>query len=94
MDTKAAYQKKMQAQLDEWNAKIAALQARADKKAAEGEIEVYRNLDHLKAKRDEMTAKLKELEAAGEGSWESLKTSVAAAAEKFKTKLDDLFARG
>jgi hypothetical protein len=94
MDTKAAYQKKMQAQLDEWNAKIDELQARADKKAAEGEIEVYRHLDHLKAKRDEVVAKMKGMESAGEGSWESLKASVSDAAEKFKVKLDDLFARG
>lgn len=93
MNGKTEYQKKMRAQLDQWNAKLDQLQARADQKAAEGKIEVYREIDHLRAKRDEMAGKLKELEEAGEGSWEGLKATISEAAEKFKYTLDDLFAR-
>ncbi len=93
MNARDEYQKKMEAQLREWNAKLDQLQARADRKAAEGKIEVYRQIDHLKGKRDELAAKVKELADAGEGSWEGLKATISETAEKFKYTLDDLFAR-
>jgi len=90
MDTKAAYQKKMEAQLEEWNAKIDELKARAKKAEAERQADAYRKIDHLEAKRNELQAQMKELEEAGEGAWEGLKDGINRAAEKVKEAFDHI----
>ena len=73
-DKRKAYEEKLDAQLEEWNAQIALLKARADKAKAEAKIEYYKTIEALQHKQDEARANLHELKTAGDEAWEDLKT--------------------
>ena len=82
-----AYEEKFDAQLQEWNAQIALLKAKADKAKAEAKIEYYKTIEALQHKHDMARVKLQELTAAGDGAWEDLKTSAEKAWVEVKTAL-------
>jgi predicted ATP-binding protein involved in virulence len=95
MDKRKAYEEKLAAQLEEWNAQVALFQAKADKATAEAKIEYYKITEALQRKQDEARTKLQELKDAGDDAWEDLKaggekawaeikTAFHAAASKFK----------
>ncbi len=52
-DKRKAYEEKLDAQLEEWNAQIALLKARADKAKAEAKIEYYKTIEALQHRHDE-----------------------------------------
>lgn len=79
MGMKEAYQKKRQAQLDEWSAEIAKLKARADKAQAESQIQYYKQIEELRKRQQEAQAKLDELRQAGEDAWEDLQAGIESA---------------
>ena len=85
MDEKAAYEKKVQAQLDEWNAEIKKLKAKADRAEAEAQIAYYQQIDELQDLQNNAANKLIELKKAGDNAWHDLKTGVEVA----KTSLED-----
>jgi len=68
-----AYVEKLKAQLDEWNADIDKLAAKAAQAEAEANIEYQNQLDDLRTKRDDVRDKLSAIQQAGEGAWEDLK---------------------
>jgi chromosome segregation ATPase len=68
-----AYLQKLKAKLDEWNAEIDLLAAKADQAEADAKIGYQQRLADLRAKRAEMEAKINDLQQAGEGAWEDLK---------------------
>jgi len=72
-DKRKAYEEKLDAQLDQWNAQIALLKAKADKVKAETKIEYYKTIDALQHQQDDVRTKLHELKTAGDEAWEDLK---------------------
>ena len=80
-----AYVQKLKAKLDEWNAEIDMLAAKADQAEADAKIEYYRRLEDLRAKRSELEGKIAELQQAGEGAWEDLKEGLENSWEILKT---------
>ena len=95
MGKRKAYEEKLAAQLEEWNAQLALFKAKADKATAEAKIEYYEITEALQHKHDEARTKLQELKAAGDEAWEDLKagaenawievkTAFHSAASKFK----------
>jgi len=68
-----AYVEKLKTQLDEWNADIDKLAAKAAQEKTEAKIEYQKQLDDLRAKRDDVRDKLSAMQQAGEGAWEDLK---------------------
>jgi hypothetical protein len=72
-DKRKAYEEKFAAQLKEWSAEIALLDAKADKAKAEAKIEYYKTIETLQGKQDTAKMKLQELRAAGDDAWEDLK---------------------
>jgi hypothetical protein len=52
-DKRKAYEEKLDAQLEAWNAQIALLRARADKAKAEAKSEYYKTIETLQHKQDE-----------------------------------------
>jgi len=68
-----AYVEKLKAQLDEWNADIDKLAAKANQAEAETKIEYQNQLDDLRTKRDDVRDKLSAIQQAGEGAREDLK---------------------
>jgi len=79
MNLKEAYEKKLQAQLDEWSAKIEVLKAKADKVKADARVDYSKQLEELRIKKNAANAKLAELKKAGDEAWEDLKTGVESA---------------
>lgn len=72
-DNRDACLRKLKAELDEWNAKIDLLAAKADQAGADAKIGYQQRLEDLRAKRAEVKGKIAELQQAGEGAWEDLK---------------------
>jgi hypothetical protein len=73
-DKRKAYEEKIDAQLEELNAQIALLKARADKAKAGAKIEYNKTIESLQRRQDEARAKLHELKTASDEAWEDLKT--------------------
>lgn len=72
-DKRDAYVQKLKARLDEWNAEIDRLAAKAGQAEAESRIEYENRLEEVRAKRKALEDRLAELQQAGEGAWEDLK---------------------
>ncbi|AFS53560.1 MULTISPECIES: hypothetical protein [Leptospirillum] len=87
MDAKELYRQKLDAQLKEWNAKVNLLAAKVENATADAKIRYARQLDEIKAKQTEIKEKLTELENAGSGAWESVKTKTDSVLEDLKTKI-------
>ena len=73
MDKRKAYEEGFDAQMKEWSAQIALLNAKADKAKADAKIEYYKAIESLQGKQDGAKLKLQELRAAGDDAWEDLK---------------------
>lgn len=95
MSTKEAYEKKLQAQLDEWSAEIDKLKAKANAAEADAQLEYQRKVDELRSMQETASTQLAELKAAGSDAWEemkdgidkawsSLESTLKSAASKFK----------
>lgn len=84
-DKRKAFEEKFDAQINELNAQIALLKAKADKAKAEAKIEYYKSIEGLQLKRDTARAKLHELRSAGDEAWDDLKTGAEKAWEDVKS---------
>ena len=84
MSTKELYKQKLQAQLDEWNAEIAKLKAKAAGESADVQIALHKQLDSLESHLADARTKLADLAASGDDAWESLKASVESAWDSVK----------
>ncbi len=84
-DKRKAYEERLEAQLQEWNAQIALLKAKAEKTKADAKIEYYSRLEVLQHNRDTAKVKLRELKAAGDEVWEELKIGAEKAWAEVKT---------
>ncbi|MBT8364561.1 MAG: hypothetical protein KJP23_07620 [Deltaproteobacteria bacterium] len=76
MKNKEDYVQKLHAKIDEWNADIDRLKAKADQVEADAKIEYQEQIQTLKSKRDEIETKISELSRSGEEAWEDLKAGV------------------
>lgn len=83
MSLKEAYEKKMQAQLDEWIAEIDTLKAKADKAEANAQIDYYKRVESLKKNESALRQKLSELKEASDDAWEDLKSGINDAWDSF-----------
>jgi hypothetical protein len=88
-DKRKAYEEKIDAQLEEWNAQIALLKARADKAKTGAKIEYYKTIEVLQRRQDEAGTKLHELKTSGDEAWEDLKTGAEKAWAEVKTAFHD-----
>ena len=83
-DKRKAYEDKLDAHFEEWNAKIALLKAKADKAKADAKIEYYNSIEALENKQEAAGTKLHELKTSGDEAWESLKTGAEKAWDEVK----------
>tara|TARA_R110000737_G_scaffold93541_2_gene126864 strand:+ start:412 stop:693 length:282 start_codon:yes stop_codon:yes gene_type:complete len=70
---KEAYQKKLQAQLDELGAEIDKLKAKADQAEADLQLEYYKQIEELRSMQETANSKLAELKYASDDAWDDLK---------------------
>jgi len=92
-----AYAQKLKAKMDEWNAEIDKLAAKADQAEADVKIEYQKQIEDLRAKRKDVEDKIAELQQAAESAWEDLKQGLENSWEILKasfTKAKTEFKRG
>ena len=71
-----AYVEKLKEQMDEWNAEIDKLQARADEAQTDARAAYLQHLAQLQSKRQVLKEKMTELHQAAESAWEDVKKGV------------------
>ena len=76
MSTRDEYVKKLQAKLEEWNADIDRLSAKAGEVKAELRHDYAEQLEALKAKQAVARQKFEELQKSGGNAWEDLKAGI------------------
>lgn len=79
METKQAYEAKVKAQLDQFNAQIEQMKAKAAEANADAAIEYNKAIEDLTSKRNTAQAKLDEIGKASEDAWEDLKVGFESA---------------
>lgn len=76
---KDAYQKKLQAQLDQWKAEIDKLQAKSREASADMQIKYQEQISELRVKRDKLETECDKIQAASVDAWKEFKTNADAA---------------
>ncbi|RLK50430.1 hypothetical protein DFR31_0326 [Alkalispirillum mobile] len=76
MSDKNEYVEKMKARLDEWNADISKLQAKARQAEADAKIRYEEQLRELRKQRDHAEEKLKEVQASSEEAWREMRAGM------------------
>lgn len=76
MSKKDAYVQKLHSKIDEWNADIDKLTAKANQAEADSKIEYHKQIETLKQKRQDIEKKVAEMRRSGEGAWDDLKTGI------------------
>jgi archaellum component FlaC len=93
MNKKEAYEQKIQAQVDEWNAEILKLKAQAAKARADMQISYNSQIEELQQKKESVSEKLTQLKEASEESWEDLKAGIEEGLDLLKTTIDSIISR-
>ena len=70
MSTRDAYVQKLKAQIDDWNADIAKLEAKAGQAAADARVKYEQSLDSLRADRDKVGEKIEQIQKSSDDAWE------------------------
>ena len=79
MSNKQTYQQKLQAQLDEWDAKIDVLKAKAEKADADMKLQIDEQMANLRTKQNAARQRMAELQDASDDAWEDLKGGLESA---------------
>lgn len=79
MSMKKAYEQKIRAQLDEWQAEVDKFRAKAADAEADAQIAYYRRIDELRAAQNQAEERLAELKNSSDDAWDDLKTGVESA---------------
>ncbi len=87
MTRKKQHEQKLQAQLDEWDAEIDKLKAKARGAQAEGKIAYEKEIEKLDAMKDTVSDKLTEFKNSSEEAWEDINIGLHDAINS----LDDAF---
>jgi predicted nucleic acid-binding Zn-ribbon protein len=83
MSERDAYIKKLEAQLEQWDADIDKLQAKAKKAGTDAQLGFKKQLSELRAKRKEAMEKMDEMRQASEGAWHDMKSGMEQAWSRF-----------
>ncbi|EQB34400.1 hypothetical protein M947_10995 [Sulfurimonas hongkongensis] len=93
MSMKEAYEQKLQAQLDEWNAEIDKLKAKANGADADRKIEYEKKIDELQSMQETASKKLNELKDASDDAWKDLKAGIESAWDSMDSALKSATSR-
>ena len=86
-DKREAYVKKMKAKLDEWNADISKLEAKAKYAEAEAQGQYQEQVEALKKQRQSAEQKLDKIRRAGADAWEDLRAGLENASDSLSEAL-------
>jgi len=88
MSKKDAYKEKLKAQLDEWDAKIDVLKAKANKAEASAKSDYQETVEDLKKKRSKAEEQLNKLQNASEDAWKDMKNGMEQAWSELGDAID------
>lgn len=74
MNKKDTYVKRMQAQLDAWDAEIKKLKAKAEIAQADTQLKYQKEVEELQERQRKAEEKLSEIRAASDDAWADLKS--------------------
>ena len=87
-ETEDVYRRKARAKLDEIQAEIDRLKAKAEQIDADARIQAARELNDLEIRKKQMQIRLDELKASGEAAFEEMKTGFEKAFTDLKSAVD------
>ena len=93
MSDRDAYVEKFKARIDQWNADIDKLEAKAKEARADARIEHEKRIREARAKRDAAQGKLDELRNASGEAWEDVKQGAERAWSACREAVEDAAAR-
>jgi uncharacterized coiled-coil DUF342 family protein len=76
MSNREEYIRKMQEKLEEWNAEIDTLTAKAGKIGTDVKNEYHEQIETLKVKLTGARGKIEEFKHSGDGAWEDMKSGI------------------
>ena len=76
MSIRDVYEKKMQAQLDEWKTRLEVFKEKADQEETNLQLEYYTLIDEIKLELETAHKKLQLLKQSGDEAWEEFKAEV------------------
>lgn len=79
MTNKEAYEKKLQARMDQWKAEIDRLKAQAAEAQADAQLAYNKQIEQLHSQQQEAQSKFDELRRSGDDAWQDLKGGVESA---------------
>lgn len=92
-ETRDAFVKKTKAKLDEWNAEISMLEAKARQKEADIQASYRRQIDSLKTRREKVAKDLEKINHAGGDAWQDLRAGMSLAADSLREALHSAWTR-
>lgn len=93
MSKRDAYIQKLHAKIDEWNADIDKIVAKAQQVEADSKIEYQQQIDGLKRQRREVENKLADLKRSGEDAWEDVQSGLDLALESMNEAISSAMSR-
>jgi len=93
MSSRDEYVRKMQAKLEEWNADIDKLAAKADVVSGELKKDYAEQIAALKVKQAAAREKMEEVQKSGESAWEDLKSGAELAWSAIAESIDSAKSR-
>lgn len=88
MDTQKEYQKKVEAKLEEWNAEVDKLKAKAKQEKVDAESDYKKEISIFEEKKEELQARLHKLQGASEHAWEDMKEGIEKATKELQQSFD------
>jgi len=93
MSMKEAYTEKLQARLNEMDAEIEKLKAKAGTARADAKIEIEKQISEVEEAQSKAQAKLDELRASGDDAWTDMKAGVENAWDEFEESTQKALSR-
>lgn len=93
MSEKQAYEKKLQAKLDEWSAEIDKLKAKADSAEADVQLDYNRRIDGLRSMQQAANERLVALRDSSDNAWQDLKGGMESALDSLGNALRSAHSR-
>jgi chromosome segregation ATPase len=93
MANRPAYIDKLSAQLKEWDAEIAKLEAKAQKAQADSRIEYNQRIWELQNKKKAAQTKLEEVKRAGDEAWQELKAGTDEVFDDMRKTFDSVLSK-
>jgi hypothetical protein len=93
MTEREAYREKANARLQELQARIDLLQAKAKQATADVKLDYERTMKDLRAQQDQIAGQIGGTQDASEEAWEELKTGIDAALTHLRSSVDEAAAK-